>query len=56
MKVYTQLVDENIQARIRFADVLSGIAAKHGMLFTNNGNKTEIALATPHYMGTSAEQ
>ena len=42
--VYTRLVDENIQARIRFADVLSGIAAKHGMLFTNNGNKTEVAL------------
>ena len=41
---YTRLVDENIQARIRFADVLSGIAAKHGMLFTNNGNKTEVAL------------
>jgi len=41
---YTHLVDENIQARIRFADVLSGIAAKHGMLFTNNGNKTEVAL------------
>jgi NAD+ synthase (glutamine-hydrolysing) len=41
---YTQLVDENIQARIRFADVLSGLAAKYGMLFTNNGNKTEVAL------------
>ncbi len=41
---YTRLVDENIQARIRFSDVLSGIAAKHGMLFTNNGNKTELAL------------
>ncbi len=41
---YTQLVDENIQARIRFADVLSGVGAKYGMLFTNNGNKTEVAL------------
>lgn len=41
---YTRLVDENIQARIRFSDVLSGIAAKHGFLFTNNGNKTEVAL------------
>lgn len=41
---YTRLVDENIQARIRCSDVLSGIAAKHGMLFTNNGNKTELAL------------
>jgi len=41
---YTGLVDENIQARIRFSDVLSGIAASHGLLFTNNGNKTELAL------------
>ncbi len=41
---YTRLVDENIQARIRFADVLSGLAAKYGLLFTNNGNKTETAL------------
>ncbi len=41
---YTQLVDENLQARIRGSDVLSGLAARHGLLFTNNGNKTEIAL------------
>jgi NAD+ synthase (glutamine-hydrolysing) len=41
---YTRLVDENIQARIRSSDVLSGIAARHGLLFTNNGNKTELAL------------
>lgn len=41
---YTRLVDENIQARIRFSDVLAGLAASHGMLFTNNGNKTELAL------------
>jgi NAD+ synthase (glutamine-hydrolysing) len=41
---YTRLVDENIQARIRFADILSGLAAKYGLLFTNNGNKTEVAL------------
>ncbi|MBT3341616.1 MAG: NAD(+) synthase [Gemmatimonadetes bacterium] len=41
---YTRLVDENIQARIRFSDILSGIAAKHDLLFTNNGNKTELAL------------
>ena len=41
---YSRLVDENIQARIRFSDVLAGIAAKHGLLFTNNGNKTELAL------------
>ena len=41
---YTRLVDENIQARIRFADVLSGLAAKYGLIFTCNGNKTEVAL------------
>ena len=41
---YTRLVDENLQARIRGADVLAGLAAKHGLLFTNNGNKTETAL------------
>lgn len=41
---YTRLVDENIQARIRFSDILSGLAAKYGLLFTNNGNKTEVAL------------
>lgn len=41
---YTGLVDENIQARIRGADVLAGIAAKFGLVFTNNGNKTETAL------------
>jgi NAD+ synthase (glutamine-hydrolysing) len=41
---YTRLVDENLQARIRGADMLAGLAAKHGLLFTNNGNKTEVAL------------
>ena len=41
---YSRLVDENIQARIRSSDVLSGIAARHELLFTNNGNKTELAL------------
>jgi NAD+ synthase (glutamine-hydrolysing) len=41
---YAPLVDENIQARIRGADVLAGLAAKHDLIFTNNGNKTEIAL------------
>ena len=41
---YTRLVDENIQARIRGADMLAALAAKHGLLFTNNGNKTEVAL------------
>ena len=41
---YSGLVDENLQARIRGADALAGLAAKYGMVFTNNGNKTEIAL------------
>ncbi|TFH46124.1 MAG: NAD(+) synthase [Lysobacterales bacterium] len=41
---YTRLVDENLQARIRGADMLAGLAAKHGLIFTNNGNKTEVAL------------
>ena len=41
---YSQLVDENLQARIRGADMLAGLAAKQGVIFTNNGNKTEIAL------------
>ena len=41
---YTILVDENVQARIRGADVLAGLAAKFGAVFTNNGNKTETAL------------
>lgn len=41
---YTRLVDENVQARLRFADVLSGVAAKYGLVFTSNGNKTEVAL------------
>ena len=41
---YTGLVDENVQARIRGAGILAGLAAKLGLLFTNNGNKTEIAL------------
>ena len=41
---YSGLVDENIQARIRGADILCGLAAKLGMVFTNNGNKTELAL------------
>ena len=37
-------MDENIQARIRGSDMLAGIAAKFGLVFTNNGNKTEVAL------------
>ena len=41
---YTTLVDENVQARVRGADLLAGLAAKFGAVFTNNGNKTETAL------------
>jgi NAD+ synthase (glutamine-hydrolysing) len=41
---YTRLVDENIQARIRGADILAGLSAKLGLIYTNNGNKTETAL------------
>ena len=41
---YSRLVDENLQARIRGADILAGLAAMHGFIFTNNGNKTEVAL------------
>ncbi len=41
---YTGLVDENLQARIRGSDILAGLAAAHGAIFTNNGNKTETAL------------
>jgi len=41
---YERLVDENVQARIRGADILCGLAAKYGLVFTNNGNKTEVAL------------
>ena len=41
---YTPLVDENIQARIRGSDILAGLAAKLGLVYTNNGNKTETAL------------
>ena len=41
---HTRLVDENLQARIRGADILAGLAAKYGLIFTNNGNKTEVAL------------
>ncbi|MFT5448269.1 MAG: NAD+ synthase (glutamine-hydrolyzing) [Gammaproteobacteria bacterium] len=41
---YTRLVDENIQARIRGADILAGLSSKLGLVYTNNGNKTETAL------------
>lgn len=35
---------ENVQAKLRGTSVLSNIAAKYGALFTNNGNKLEVAL------------
>lgn len=37
------LVAENIQARDRGSRVLAGVAASLGAVFTNNGNKTEVA-------------
>ena len=41
---YSRLVDENVQARIRGADMLAGLSARFGLIYTNNGNKTETAL------------
>lgn len=38
------LAKENVQAKIRGTDVLSNIAGNENWLFTNNGNKLEIAL------------
>lgn len=35
---------ENLQAKIRGTSLLSNIAAKYNAIFTNNGNKLEIAL------------
>ncbi len=35
---------ENVQAKIRGTAILSNLAAKYGALFTNNGNKLEVAL------------
>jgi len=43
-KPIADLVYENIQARDRWSRLLAGIAASLGAVFTNNGNKTEIAL------------
>jgi NAD+ synthase (glutamine-hydrolysing) len=40
----SQLNKENIQAKIRGTSILSNLAAKYGGIFTNNGNKVEIAL------------
>ncbi len=38
------IVDENIQARDRWARVLAAVAAANNAIFTNNWNKTETAL------------
>jgi NAD+ synthase (glutamine-hydrolysing) len=40
----SELNKENIQAKIRGTDMLSNIASKYGALFTNNGNKLEVAI------------
>ena len=40
----TALMKENIQARIRGSSIMAGVAATDGALFTNNGNKVEMAL------------
>lgn len=40
----SSLNEENIQARDRGSRVLAGIASALGAVFTNNGNKTEIAI------------
>lgn len=38
------LSDENIQAKIRGTSILSNLAGRYGRMFTNNGNKLEVAL------------
>jgi NAD+ synthase (glutamine-hydrolysing) len=38
------LSDENIQAKTRGTSILSNVAGRYGYMFTNNGNKLEIAL------------
>lgn len=42
-KKLNPLVIENLQAKIRGATILSNLASQEGALFTNNGNKIEIA-------------
>jgi len=44
IKPFTDLQRGNIAAKIRGTAILSNLAAKHGALFTNNGNKLEVAL------------
>ena len=43
-KKLTDLNRENVQAKIRGTDILSNVASKYGAVFTNNGNKLEVAL------------
>ncbi|MCK6548485.1 NAD(+) synthase [Myxococcota bacterium] len=43
-KVLSSLNEENVQAKIRGTSILSNLAAKYGGVFSNNGNKLEIAL------------
>jgi NAD+ synthase (glutamine-hydrolysing) len=40
----TTLNEENVQAKIRGTAILSNLAAKYGGVFSNHGNKLEIAL------------
>ena len=40
----SSLNEENVQAKIRGTSILSNLASKYHALFTNNGNKLEIAL------------
>lgn len=40
----SSLNEENVQAKIRGTSILSNLAAKYGAVFSNNGNKLEIAL------------
>lgn len=40
----SDLNEENVQARDRGSRILAGIASALGAVFTNNGNKTEIAI------------
>lgn len=43
-KKLSNLNIENVQAKIRGTSILSNLAAKYGGIFTNNGNKLEVAI------------
>lgn len=43
-KALSPLAEENIQAKIRGTAILSNLAARYDCVFSNNGNKLEIAL------------